>query len=119
MKGYRTMSRWFQVRLTLTAAAWLACLVAAPAQQARQADKPKPDLADVKYGPHGRNVLDLWKAKADAPTPLVVFIHGGGFRGGDKGNLPAPLLERCLKEGVSVASINYRLSQHAPFPAPM
>ncbi len=103
----------------LTLGALLAWLPPAWAQQDKAPAKPKPDLADVKYGPHERNVLDLWKAKADAPTPLVVFIHGGGFRGGDKGNLPAPLLERCLKEGVSVASINYRLSQHAPFPAPM
>jgi len=81
--------------------------------------KPPPDLANVKYGPHERNVLDLWKAKSDAPTPLVVFIHGGGFRSGDKTILHPILLDRCLKAGISVAAINYRLSQHAPFPAPM
>ncbi len=28
---------------------------------------PAPDLANVKYGPHARNVLDLWKAKSDNP----------------------------------------------------
>ena len=109
----------------LPASALLAAyLILAPWQPARgQQDKapakPKPDLADVKYGPHERNVLDLWKAKADAPTPLVVFIHGGGFRAGDKGMVDPILLEKCLKAGISFAAINYRYSQQAPFPAPM
>ncbi len=81
--------------------------------------KHPPDLQDVKYGPHDRNVLDLWKARSDKPTPLAVFIHGGGFRTGDKSRLAPQLLNLCLKSGISVAAINYRLSQHAPFPGPM
>jgi acetyl esterase/lipase len=91
------------------------------AQQSQPAGqtKPAPDLANVKYGPHERNVLDLWKARSDQPAPLVVFIHGGGFRGGDKSNLAPGLLDLCLKSGISVAAINYRLSHQAPFPAPM
>jgi acetyl esterase len=91
----------------------------APAQADKAADKPKPDLHDVRYGPHERNVLDLWQARGDGPRPLVVFIHGGGFRGGDKSNLPPALLKHCRDAGISVAAINYRLSQQAPFPAPM
>jgi acetyl esterase/lipase len=75
-------------------------------------------VQNAQYGPHERNVLDLWKAKSDAPTPLVVYIHGGGFRTGSKETLAPDLLQRCLKAGFSVAAINYRLSQHAPFPAP-
>lgn len=100
---------------------WLCSLGAQPAQaqQTKQADKAKPDVANVSYGPHERNVLDVWKAASAQPTPLVVFIHGGGFRGGDKSNVAPALLNRCLKVGISVAAINYRLSQHAPFPAPM
>jgi len=43
-----------------------------------------PDMANVSYGPHERNVMDVWKAKSDQPTPLLVFIHGGGFRRGSK-----------------------------------
>ena len=78
-----------------------------------------PDLANVSYGPHERNVLDLWKARADRPTPLVIFIHGGGFRAGDKSALNPVLLDLCLNAGISVAAINYRLSQHAPYPAQM
>ncbi|HVK14028.1 MAG TPA: alpha/beta hydrolase [Gemmataceae bacterium] len=84
-----------------------------------QDSKPKPDVQDAKYGPHERNVLDLWKAKSGKPTPVVVFIHGGGFRAGDKSNLSPGLLARCLEAGISVAAINYRLSHQAPFPAPM
>lgn len=80
---------------------------------------PPPDVKDASYGPHERNVLDLWKAKSDRPTPLVIFIHGGGFRSGDKSNLPLPLLQKSLKAGFSVASINYRLTQQATYPAPM
>jgi acetyl esterase/lipase len=89
------------------------------AKQKRQPEKPAPNIADEKYGPHERNVIDLWKAKSDRPTPLVVFIHGGGFRAGDKSQLSPALLKGCLDSGISVAAINYRLSQHAPFPAPM
>jgi len=81
--------------------------------------RPAADLADVSYGPHERNRLDLYQAKSGVPTPLVVHIHGGGFRGGDKSGARPSILNLCLDAGVSVAAINYRLSQHAPFPAAM
>lgn len=32
----------------------------------------------MKYGPHGRNVMDVWLAKSDKPTPVLVSIHDGG-----------------------------------------
>src|SRR5581483_8787345 len=79
--------------------------------------RPAPDLANVAYGPHERNVLDLWKARADRPTPLVVFIHGGGFRGGSKEALSPALLDGLLRSGISVMAINYRLSPEVTFPA--
>src|SRR4030095_4247082 len=82
-------------------------------------DKPKPDLVNEKYGTNERNVLDLWKAKSDKPTPLVIFIHGGGFRMGSKDQVPAPLIQKLLEAGISVASINYRLTDVAPYPAQM
>ena len=48
---------------------------AAAHAQSQNQDKPSvpPDLVDVSYGPHQRNVFDLWKAKSDRPTPLVIF----------------------------------------------
>lgn len=82
-----------------------------------QAAKPAPDLSNARYGPHERNVLDLWKAKSEKPTPLVVFIHGGAFKAGDKAMLAAQLLNGLLTNGVSVMAVNYRLSPGVHFPA--
>jgi acetyl esterase len=87
------------------------------AQVKKSAARPAADLPNVPYGEHKRNVLDLWKAKSDKPAPLVVFIHGGGFRGGSKEALNPDLLDRCLKAGISVMAINYRLSPEVHFPA--
>jgi len=79
-----------------------------------------PAFADISYGPHARNVLDLWRAKSDRPTPVLVFFHGGSFKAGDKANVLArPIFEECLKAGISVVSANYRFSTDAPFPAQM
>lgn len=85
----------------------------------RQPARPDADYANVTYGPDERNVLDIWVAKSDEPTPLVIFYHGGGFRGGDKRSLNAELLKGLREGGVSVAAVNYRLSGTAPFPAQM
>ncbi|HEX5691846.1 MAG TPA: alpha/beta hydrolase [Roseiflexaceae bacterium] len=71
------------------------------------------DLAYVPNG-HERQKLDLYLPRADGPLPLIVWIHGGAFRLGDKGNrIPSEMLE----QGYAIASLNYRLSQHAIFPA--
>ena len=79
--------------------------------------KPDPDYPDVRYGPHERNVLDFWRAQAPGPAPLVLYIHGGGFRQGDKRSLPAARLAEYLAAGFAVAALNYRLTGAAPFPA--
>ena len=78
--------------------------------------KPAPDLANIAYGPHKRNIFDLWKAKSATPTPLVVYIHGGGFRANSKESVSLQLLKACLDNGISVAAINYRLSPEYHFP---
>lgn len=106
-------------RILLSLSTVLLLAPVALAQKDSPPAKPKPDLQNVKYGPHERNVIDLWKAKSDQPTPLVIFIHGGGFRAGDKAGISPYLLKYCLKAGISVAAINYRLSNQAAFPAPM
>jgi arylformamidase len=80
---------------------------------------PTPTHANVSYGPHERNVLDVWLAKSDKPTPLVVHIHGGGWLGGDKKSTAAATVKFMLEHGVSVAAINYRYSTIAPLPAPV
>lgn len=115
------IARSVTTRVSLVAIVLSTLLVGALSAQEKQkrktATKPQPDMADVKYGPHERNVLDLWKAKSDKPTPLVVFIHGGGFRGGSKEALSPVLLEGLLAKGISVMAINYRLSPEVTFPA--
>lgn len=69
---------------------------------------------DVSYGPHERNKLDVFVPKSDAPLPLIIWVHGGGWEGGSKESNPViPLLGK----GFAVASINYRYSKQAPFPA--
>ena len=85
----------------------------------RRPARPAPDFGNVKYGPHKRNVFDLWQAKGDGPRPLVIYYHGGGFRAGDKNSLSPTLLKLLLDGGVSVAAANYRLTDTAPFPAQM
>lgn len=78
------------------------------------AGRPEPSHADVKYGPHERNVFDLWLAESEPPTPLVVFLHGGGFTGGDKSKANPAAIQTCLDAGVSFMAVNYRFLHHAP-----
>ncbi len=78
----------------------------------------KPMAADVSYGPHESNVFDFWKAEGDSPRPLLVYIHGGGWIGGDKKVSPRQV-KLYLDKGISFASINYRLTGIAPLPAPV
>jgi len=74
----------------------------------------KPTLANVRYGPHERHVLDFWRAESAAPTPLVFVIHGGGWTGGEKERVNRFVnVEGLLAQGISVVAINYRLIRHA------
>lgn len=73
-------------------------------------------FANEKYGEHERNTFDIWMAKSNKPTPLVIYIHGGGFIGGDKSKYyDSEDLVRFLDAGVSVAVINYRFMNEFPF----
>jgi acetyl esterase/lipase len=75
--------------------------------------QPTPTVAKLAYGTHERQVLDFWQAKSDGPTPLVLYIHGGGWRGGDKSGLSGKIIEQYRSAGTSVAAINYRFTQQA------
>ena len=66
----------------------------------------KPD-ENVAYGPHGKQAIYFWRAKADQPTPLLVYIHGGGWSGGDR-SVVRHFLQPVLAAGISVASVEYR-----------
>lgn len=59
--------------------------------------------------------LDLYSPeKVSGPLPVIVWIHGGGWRNGRKERCPAVAL---VQDGYAVASIDYRLTSTAPFPA--
>ncbi len=83
----------------------------------RELSKNVRQLRDVPYVENGhvRQKLDLYLLPTAAqPRALVVYVHGGAWRAGDKGGVEVrPLLEA----GLSVASINYRLTGSDPFPA--
>lgn len=72
---------------------------------------PEPTMANVAYGEHPRNVLDFWKADSKTPTPLLFYIHGGGWMAGDKSRVES--LTKYLDAGISVVSINYRYVSQA------
>ncbi len=95
-----------------------AAQVAAPRQRPPRMPPGVKVLRDLEYvaGGHERNKLDLYLPEEDpeAARPLVVWIHGGGWQNGSKDRCP---LVRLVPQGFVVASINYRLSQHAVFPA--
>ena len=75
-----------------------------------------PDAADHtyitnrSYGPFPRNVMDLYLPDVENDKmPVVVFIHGGGFTGNDKSDVPQKAdIAAYLEEGFAVVSANYR-----------
>ena len=72
---------------------------------------------DIEYVPGGgkSRSLDLYlPSSSGQAVPLLVFIHGGGWRGGSKDGCPAKFL---ANHGYAVASINYRVAREAVFPA--
>lgn len=77
------------VRLTVNICLVVAVTAVDAAQRQSRPAPPEPTHANLRYGPHERNVLDLYLAESEEPTPLVLYIHGGGFRGGDKRSLRA------------------------------
>jgi len=76
----------------------------------------QPSFENVKYGENERNVFDIWLADSETPTPLAVYIHGGGFKSGSKEKLKSEKLNALLDAGISVAAINYRLVTTDPLP---
>lgn len=89
------------------------------AQQSQRNTTKIPDdatvLLDLDYvtNAHERQRLDLYLPSGDN-LPLVIWIHGGAWLMGSKDDM-VPL--SLLSKGYAIASINYRLSTHAIFPA--
>lgn len=92
-----------------------------PQRRARRPNVPEGTriLRDITYIPdgHERQKLDLYLPRQNEganPLPLIVWVHGGAWRAGSKQNCRSA---RFMRHGYAAASINYRLSQHAIFPA--
>ena len=101
------------------------CLVVAVSEGLAQNQPQRPALPkgftaqyDVKYVTDGdaAQALDIYYPETPAakPLPLLVWIHGGGWSGGSKAQ--PPYLGQ-LQRGYVVASVEYRFSQKAKFPA--
>jgi len=98
-------------------------------------DEPAPERArlkrppwagqriDVPYGVHPRQTLDYYPVPlAEAPTPLAVFFHAGGFAGGDKLMARAKRgaeYKALQQAGIACAFVNYRLAPEFHFPVPV
>ncbi|MGD9704673.1 MAG: alpha/beta hydrolase fold domain-containing protein [Acidimicrobiia bacterium] len=81
---------------------------------------PLPDVSNIEYASQSdAQRLDLYlPPDAEPPLPLLVFIHGGAWMAGDKRNeYAAGVVPLFVGEGYAVASVNYRLSDEAVFPA--
>lgn len=105
------------IRRNLTAALILLISCAA-ADRVEGQGAIAPTHPDLAYGDHARQRLDLYlPAARQAPRPVIVWIHGGGWQSGDKFPVNSAVLTTMLNSGFAVASVNYRLSGDAIHPA--
>ncbi len=117
--GYELV-RGFLVIVVVAVVGSMVSIVPAGQPQPGQPDLSKMTvLRNIEYVPggHERQKLDLYlpkEADSSGKRPLLVWIHGGAWLGGSK---ERPLALRFVEKGYAVASINYRLSQHAISPA--
>lgn len=78
-------------------------------------------IENIQYGLESdRQKMDIYHPEGQhGPMPVVVWIHGGGWSSEelDKRYMPKAQLEQLAKMGFLIASIEYRLCQHALFPA--
>lgn len=85
-------------------------VAAKPAAKPEPKYSMEPTLKDVKYGASSSQALDFYKAESKAPTPLVFFIHGGGWQNGSKKGINP---KAYLDAGISVVSVEYRFTSEA------
>jgi len=73
-------------------------------------------VKDVPYASIGQRALrlDLHLPSGKPRAPLIVWIHGGAWRSGSKNDVP---IRKLVAEGYPIASVDYRLSTEARFPA--
>ncbi len=75
----------------------------------RIAERRETDAVELSYGKDPLQKLDYWKPTKFG-SPLVIFVHGGGWKRGDKKNATGEEKPgHYLQQGYAFASINYRL----------
>jgi acetyl esterase/lipase len=91
------------------------------AEQLRVADAVPPSALDLAYGPDPRHRLDLYGDGKSGDRPILVFVHGGGFRRGAKSDPNHPFEANvgrfAAQNGMLGVVINYRLAPEHRFPA--
>jgi triacylglycerol lipase len=102
---------------------------AVPGSQALYADQQEREpyagvtvRRDERYGPHERHRLDVFSPQDGAGRrPIFIFVHGGGFVGGDKRQPGSPYLDNvalwAVRHGLVGVNITYRLAPEHQFPA--
>lgn len=93
----------------LSALFLVACAAAAHAAGA-------PTLSDIAYGSDPDQRYDLYRPATSGNAPLILMVHGGGWRRGDKdmSRVVTNKIDRWLPRGIAFASINYRMQPKAP-----
>ncbi|KAG8878317.1 Kynurenine formamidase [Tulasnella sp. 331] len=80
------------------------------------------NIRELPYGDHPLNKLDLYYPEDHVATiakpPLIVFVHGGAWRSGDKSEYVSFAEDLVNKTGAAVAIVNYRISPRKPEDAP-
>lgn len=76
-------------------------------------------LENIPYASQSASqVMDIFLPEGEGPFPVIVVAHGGGFLFGDqKMTIIQPVIETGVANGYAVASVDYRKSSEAPFPA--
>jgi len=75
-----------------------------------------PTLSDIAYGPDPDQRYDFYRPTSSDPAPLILMVHGGGWRRGDKdmSRVVNNKVDRWLPRGIAFVSINYRMQPKAP-----
>ena len=94
----------------VTVIAWMTCAAISAADTTITRDIEYARVGDVSLK------LDLYVPSGAVKSPVIVYVHGGAWRAGSKEDMP---LEGLVKQGFAVASVDYRLSTDAKFPAMM
>jgi hypothetical protein len=85
--------------------------------QAQEAAKVYTGFANVSYDPELSHKFDLYiPDQSQTPKGLILWVHGGGWIGGDKADEDLQALIPAFNKGVAVVSMNYRLGFNGAFP---